>query len=79
MSRIRQANLPTDIPDLTPTPPPKLVRNLTPQRDSRVLPASSTAIAGSAFYDTRNTFSDGAAVRGRDIDLQMAHTTDYRV
>jgi hypothetical protein len=60
-------------------PPSLTMPQLTPQRDSRALPASSTAIAGSAFYDTRDTSSDGAGVRGKDTGWQMAHTTDYRV
>jgi hypothetical protein len=79
MPRFRKSKLPADIPDSTPTPPAELVRNLTPQRDSRALAASSTAVAGSAFCDTRDTSSDGAAVRGRDTGCQMAQITDYRV
>jgi hypothetical protein len=51
---------------------------LTPQRDSKALAASSTA-SGSAFYDTRDPPSDGATVRGRDTGSQMLYTTDYRV
>ena len=51
---------------------------LTPQRDSRALAASSTA-SGSAFYDTRHPPSDNATVRGQDTGWQMPHTTDYRV
>jgi hypothetical protein len=51
---------------------------LTPQRDSSALAASSTA-SGSAFYDTRDPPSDKATVRGRDTGSQMPYTTDYRV
>ena len=60
-------------------PPTLTMPQLTPQRDSRALPVSSTAVAGSAFYDTRDTSSDGAGVRGKDTGWQMAHITDYRV
>jgi hypothetical protein len=55
-----------------------IMSQLTPQRDSRALTASSTA-SGSAFYDTRDPPSDGAGVRGKDMGWQMAHVTDYRV
>ena len=51
---------------------------LTPQRDSSALAASSTA-SGSAFYDTRDPPNDSATVRGRDTGSQMPYTTDYRV
>jgi hypothetical protein len=60
-------------------PPTLAMPQITPQRDPRALPASSTAVAGSAFYDARDTSSDGAGVRGNDTGWQMAHTTDYRV
>jgi hypothetical protein len=78
MRRLRQPNSSEDIPDPTPSPPPKRVRNLSPQRDSRALAASSTA-SGSAFYDTRDPPSDGATVRGQYTGWQIPHTTDYRV
>jgi hypothetical protein len=51
---------------------------LTPQRDSSALAASSTA-SGSAFYDIRDPPGDGATIRGQGTGWQMPHTTDYRV
>ena len=60
-------------------PPTLTMPQLTPQRDSRALPASSIAVAGSSFYDARDTSSDGAGVRRKGTGQQMAHITDYRV
>ena len=61
----------------TPTPPAELVKGLTSQRDSRALAASSTAIAlsiaGPAFYDTHDTFSDGTTVWGQDAGWKTAY------
>jgi hypothetical protein len=51
---------------------------ITPQRDSRALAASSTA-SGSVFYDTRDPPSDSATAQGRDTGWQTPYTTDYRV
>jgi hypothetical protein len=79
MRRFRKSKLPADIPNSTPTTPTELVPNLTSQRDSKPLAASSTAV-GSGFYDTRDMPSgDGAAVRGMDTDWQSGYITDYRV
>jgi len=63
---------------LTPTSPAELAQSLTslPQGGLRALAASSTVIAlsiASAFYDTHNTSSDGATVRGRDAGWQVAY------
>jgi hypothetical protein len=76
MRRLLKSKPRTDDPVSTPTPPAELVRDFTSQRDSRALVASSTAIAlsiGSAFYDTCDTPSDGAAVRRRDSGWQTAY------
>jgi hypothetical protein len=76
MPRLRKSKPLADISVSTPAYPAELVQNLTSQRDSRVLAATSTAIAlsiGSAFYNTRDTSSDGAAVRGRDAGWQTAY------
>ena len=76
MPRFRKSKPPADISVSTPTSPAQLVQDLASRRDSRALAASSTAIAlsiGSAFYDTRNTPSDGAAVQGRDTGWQTAY------
>jgi hypothetical protein len=58
--------------------PPTLVMPQLTLGDSRTPAASSTA-NGSVFYDTRDTSSDGATVRGRDTDWQTPYVTDYRV
>jgi hypothetical protein len=78
MPRLRKSKSPADISVSTPTFPAKLIQNLTSQRNSSTLAATSTAIAlsiGSAFYDTRDTFSDGATVRGRDTGWRAAYHT----
>ena len=61
---------PTQIP--TPPSPAELIKDLTSQRDSRALAATSSAIAlslGSALYDT----SDGATVLRRNTGWQSAY------
>jgi hypothetical protein len=76
MPRLHKSKPPAVVAVSTPTPPPELVQNLTSQRDSRALAATSTAIAlsiGSAFYNTRDTSGDGATVRGRDTGWQTAY------
>ena len=60
----------------TSTPPAGLVEDLAFRRDSRVLVATSSAIAlslGSALYDTRDGSSDGATVRRRDAGWQTTY------
>ena len=80
MPRFGKSKSPTDIPDSdsTQTPPAEPVQNPTLQRASRALGASSTA-TGAAFYDTRQSSNDGAAVRESDMDWQTPYITDYRV
>ena len=78
MHRLGKSKSPTDIPDSTQTSPAEPVQNPTPQRDSRTLAASSAA-TGAAFYDTRGTSSDGAAVRRSDTGWQTPYVADYRV
>jgi hypothetical protein len=76
MRRLLESKPPTDTSVPTPTPPAELVQNYTTQRDSRALAASSTVIAlsiSSAFYGTRDTSGDGAAVRGRDTGWRTAY------
>ena len=60
----------------TSTPPAGLVEDLAFRRDSRVLVATSSAIAlslGSALHDTSKTSSDGATVRGKDTGWETAY------
>lgn len=67
MPLFRKSKQPADIPVSTPVRPADLVQDLVLRRKSRVLAASSTAIAlsiGSAFSDTTDTFSGGATARG---------------
>jgi hypothetical protein len=77
MHRLRKPKQLADPPVLTPACPAELVQNLTSQRDSRAIAASSTAIAlsiSSAFCDTRDTSRDGSNTRGRDASWQSAYT-----
>jgi len=75
MSPFRKSRRRADIP--TATPPVELVPDLTSQRDSRALAATSIAIAlsiGSAFEDTRGTSSGGNTVQDMDAMGQTAYS-----
>jgi len=53
-----------------------MVQDLTSQRDSRVLAASSTAIAlsiGLAFSNIRDPSSDGATIQGNDTGWKTSY------
>ena len=74
MPHLFKSRSPTD--PSTPTPHAKLVKDFASRRDSRALAATSTAIAlsiGSAFYDTRETSGDDAAIRGKDTGWKAAY------
>jgi len=76
MPHFRRPKQPAGTTTPIPTPPEELVQDLTFQRDSRALAATSATIAlsiGSAFKDTRGTFNDGTTVRGTDAMRQTAY------
>jgi len=76
MSPFRKSKQRTDVSVPTPTSPADLVQDLTSQRDSMALAATSAAIAlsiGSAFSGTRDTSSSGATVQGGDTGWQTAY------
>jgi len=75
MSRPHKSKLPAVSNPLSPA---ELVRKLKslPQGDSKMLAASSTAIAlsiASPFYDASDTSGDGFAVRGGNTAWQTAY------
>jgi len=77
MPRFRRSGRRADAPATTPTPPVELVPDLTSQRDSRALAATSVAIAlsiGSAFDDTRGGVSDDTAVQEMDAMGRTAYS-----
>ena len=72
----RKSKRPADTPVSTSISPADLVQDLTSQRSSIALAATSAAIAlsiGSAFSDTRDTSIAGATVGGRDVEWQTAY------
>jgi len=77
MPRSRRPKQPADTPASNPTPPVELLPDLTSQRDSRALAATSVAIAlsiGSAFDDTRGASSNDTTVQGMDTMGQTAYS-----
>lgn len=75
MRRLLQSKPPGNIS--TPPPPAELVKGLASRRDSRVLAATSSAIAlslGSARHDIRDPSDDDATARGRDTNWQTAYS-----
>jgi hypothetical protein len=76
MHYLRKSKPSADTPAQIPASPAELVQNLTSQRDSKVLAATSSAIAlsiSSAFTTTHGTSGDGPTVQGKDEIRQTAY------
>jgi len=76
MPRFRKSSQPTDDSVPTPTSPANLIQDLTSQRNSIALAATSATIAlsiGSAFSSTHDVPNSGATVQGRDPGWQTAY------
>jgi len=77
MPRLRKSKRPTDNLSSASTSPAELVQNLTSQRNSNALAASSVAIAlsiASPSYDTRDTSSGEPTIRERGTAWKKAYS-----